>query len=105
MEQRTSDLEWALEQFHWRSNRFIRGGYGTSQILDITVPINKEIIGFSMQMSLTHAWKIGSTNMVHGPVLIYLLMHSRDSINVKEWLELVKFPHYQTHTYLDRLTQ
>lgn len=69
--ERLSDLEWALNHPTGDCIWFVRGGYGTAQLLQhLSLPFDKPIIGFSDATALlTHGWNQHQRNMIHGPVL------------------------------------
>lgn len=69
--ERLADLRWANEHpigdYIW----FVRGGYGTAQLLSgFGTTFNKPIIGFSDATALlSHGWNHHAPDMIHGPVL------------------------------------
>ena len=69
--QRLEDLLWAIEHPFGDCIWFVRGGYGTAQLLPhLDWPIGKPIIGFSDATALlTNGWNNNQSGMIHGPVL------------------------------------
>ena len=70
-EQRLQDFIWALEHPDIDTIWFIRGGYGTAQLLERLPPYTeKTIIGFSDATALlSHGSNLQWPNLYHGPVL------------------------------------
>ena len=92
---RGQDVEWALNHPTGDVIWFIRGGYGTAQILNLikTVP-TKDIIGFSDATALlNHIWNLGGKNAFHGPVLNSLSNCSdKTKLILKNWLDRIPTP-------------
>lgn len=91
MEQRLSDVQWAIEHPTGDCIWFVRGGYGTAQLLPhLTPPFNKPVIGFSDATALlTHGWNHREQQMIHGPVLNSLatLCDEQTQEHVRAYLE------------------
>ncbi len=97
VEERLADLQWAMTAPEIDTIWFIRGGYGTAQLLPHLPPIcNKNIIGFSDATALlSYGWyedeprKRRWTNLFHGPVLSSLatLPDEQSQIHVRNWLK------------------
>ena len=94
--QRLTDVEWAIQHPTGDCIWFVRGGYGTAQLLPfLTNPFNKPIIGFSDATALlSHGWNKQQNNMIHGPVLNSLatLCDEQTQQYVRSYLESDTLP-------------
>ena len=95
IEQRLADFKWALENPDVDIVWFIRGGYGTAELLPYLehIPITKPIIGFSDATALlSYLWNSKQTVGYHGPVLnsIATLSDERSLQKTKDFLETRK---------------
>ena len=90
-EQRIEDFHWALENPDVDLIWFIRGGYGTAELLPAleNTAITKPIIGFSDATALLSVlWNSGQGEGYHGPVLnsIATLSDEESLVKVREFL-------------------
>ena len=72
IDQRITDFRWALENPEIELIWFIRGGYGTAELLPSleNIELTKPIIGFSdATVLLSFLWNSGQAKGYHGPVL------------------------------------
>ncbi len=96
--ERITDFRWAIEHPNIDTIWFVRGGYGTAQLLEhLPKSCSKAIIGFSDATALlAHGWnqKDHWTALLHGPVLYSLasLCDSQSQAHVKHWLSTNKTP-------------
>ncbi len=96
--ERTDDFRWAIENPKVDTIWFIRGGYGTAQLLKhLPQSCSKPIIGFSDATALlAHGWnhKHKWTDLIHGPVLYSLasLCDEPSQRYVKQWLSTNQMP-------------
>ena len=98
--ERVSDLEWAIQHPEADVIWFIRGGYGTAQLLSrLPKTCTKPIIGFSDATALlAHGWSQQSkprwNNLYHGPVLNSLasLCDKQSQLHVQHWLNTGNTP-------------
>ena len=96
LEERTADLLWAIESPEIDTIWFIRGGYGTAQLLKhLPVQCDKPIIGFSDATALLSFGSINRwTKLYHGPVLNSLasLCNDKSKEIVQQWLSTDSLP-------------
>ena len=99
--ERVSDLRWAIESPEIDTIWFIRGGYGTAQLLPhLPKTCNKPILGFSDATALlAYGWthtvnKSRWPKLYHGPVLnsLHTLCDSISQRHVKHWLATDQTP-------------
>ncbi len=87
--ERLHDLQWAIESDEVDMIWFIRGGYGTAQLLDTLQHCSKPIVGFSDATALlAHGWNQGWKQLYHGPVLYSLasLCDPQSQQKMRHWL-------------------
>lgn len=102
VEERLADLQWAMSDPTIDTIWFIRGGYGTAQLLPKLPGLcEKNIIGFSDATALlSYGWyddglrKIRWPNLFHGPVLSSLatLPNKQSQTHVQRWLSHGELP-------------
>ena len=99
--ERISDVRWAMESPEIDVIWFIRGGYGTAQLLAHLPPVcTKPIVGFSDATALlAHGWTQGPdkprwSELYHGPVLnsLYSLCDDDSQRHVQRWLATGQTP-------------
>lgn len=95
VEERIADFVWALENPAIDIIWFIRGGYGTAELLSVLehTPISKPVIGFSDATALlSYLWNSRQNQGYHGPVLnsIATLCDSESLEKVQEFLDTGK---------------
>ena len=92
--ERVADLHWAIEHPEIDTIWFIRGGYGTAQLLPfLHESCHKPIIGFSDATALlAHGWhpkqRLQWPNLYHGPVLnsVSTLCDDTSKQHMRHWL-------------------
>jgi muramoyltetrapeptide carboxypeptidase len=93
--QRIADVRWALAQDDADIIWFVRGGYGTAQLLPLIKQCDKTVVGFSDATALlAHMWNKREGQAMHGPVLNSLssLCDAQSIQHVKTWLETGNLP-------------
>jgi len=96
LKERIDDFLWAVESPDIDTIWFVRGGYGTAQLLNhLPVECDKPVIGFSdatalLSFGASNQW----TKLYHGPVLNSLasLCDTQSQQIVQQWLSTNKLP-------------